>query len=96
VRLVPFVKYDRLPRFFSAYDEMLAGTEDPVTMTRLLAMACGVHVFNDFPKKYRSFYGGENPDAVDEPRAFVERHHDPVRIARELVTIYENLLKKRR
>lgn len=95
VRVLPFVEYEKLPEFFPRYSEMIGTIGDPVTMTRLLAMSCGLRVFTDFPKKYRHFYGFEDPDKVADPRGFVLRYHNPKNVAHTLIEKYNEVLSSR-
>ncbi|MFO7992440.1 MAG: glycosyltransferase [Thermoplasmata archaeon] len=92
VHMLPFTPHDELPKLFNRYERMIGALVDPVSLARLEAMACGLKTYTDFPEKYTSFYGFENPDKVKNPRKFVKKYHDPKKIVKVLVGIYESLL----
>ncbi|MEW5937083.1 MAG: hypothetical protein AB1665_04595 [Candidatus Thermoplasmatota archaeon] len=92
VRLCPVVPRPEFPIFLNRYKMMIGAIGDLITMARLEAMSCGLRTFSDFDPSYCDFYGGTNPDTVEEPRGFAERYHDPVKSARRLIQVYETLL----
>jgi hypothetical protein len=93
VRTLPHVPRAEFPAFLNRYAEMIGAIGDLVTMARMEAMACGLRTFSDFDERFASYYDGENPDKVSDPRGFVERHHSPCKAARALVEVYEGALK---
>ncbi|MFO8109354.1 MAG: hypothetical protein R6U17_02360 [Thermoplasmata archaeon] len=94
VRKISFQPNNRLPALFNKYKKMIGPLADPVSLGRLEAMACGLNTYTDFPKKYEVFYGFENPDKVKDPRAFVKKYHDPKKIVRILVEMYEEIIER--
>jgi len=92
VDTLPFLEHDELPELLNRYEMMIGPLVDPVSLARLEAMACGLKTYTDFPKKYTSYYGFENPDEVKDPRRFVEKYHDPDKITGYLLDIYESLV----
>ncbi len=92
VNMLPFTPHDELPELFNRYEKMIGALVDPVSLARLEAMACGLKTYTDFPQKYTSFYGFEDPDRVKNPRKFVQKYHDPKKIVKILVGIYEGLI----
>ncbi|MFH0816428.1 MAG: glycosyltransferase [Methanobacteriota archaeon] len=93
VRVLQPVPRAEFPAFLNRYPEMMGAIGDLVTMARMEAMACSLKTFSDFDESYVKFYDGENPDRVDDPRAFVQRHHDSQKVARKVIDIYEEILK---
>jgi glycosyltransferase involved in cell wall biosynthesis len=93
VRQLPFVPWERFPAFLNQYAEMMGSIGDLVTMARLEAMACGLRTFSNFDPSYVSFYEGQNPDKVENPRGFVQKYHDSGMVAKRLAGIYESVMR---
>jgi|GEM_PF-2302921 len=89
VRVLPFVERDRFPAFLNRYRAMIGTVGDVISMARLEAMACGLRTFTMFEEKFTEFYEGQNPDKAGDPRAFVERFHNPEIAVSRLVKAYE-------
>lgn len=92
VQRLDFVDHEELPKLFNKYKKMIGPLVDPVSLTRLEAMACGLETYTEFPQRYVKFYDGEDPDKVSDPRGFIERYHHPEDIVKRLVEIYKELL----
>jgi hypothetical protein len=93
VRILPPVPRAEFPEFLNRYGEMMGAIGDLVTMARMEAMACGLKTFSDFDESFAKYYDGENPDKAPEPRAFVQRHHDSLSVARRILGVYEDVLR---
>lgn len=91
VRILPFVEHHELPELLNRYRMMIGALVDPVSLARLEAMSCGLKTYTDFPEEFTAYYGLENPDRVDDPRAFIERYHHPDKIVSVLVDMYRDL-----
>jgi len=91
VRRLPMIPREKFSDFLNEYPEMIGGIGDLVTMARLEAMACGLKTFSDFDPQFTSYYDGQNPDKVENPREFVERYHDSGMVAKKLLGIYGSL-----
>ncbi len=92
VNELEFQSHSDLPEFFNQYKRMIGSLKDPVSLARLEAMACGLETYTDFPEKYTTFYGLENPDEVEDPRKFVKRFHHPERVASIVSSIYREVV----
>lgn len=92
VNELPFTPHDELPQVLNRYEKMIGPLVDPVSLARLEAMACGLKTYTRFPKKYIGYYGFENPDKVKHPRKFVQRYHDPDKIADLITHLYRSLI----
>ncbi len=95
VRTLPFVPHEELPAFFNQYEVMIGTIHDLVSKARLEAMACGLRTFTDFEKKFIKFYDGQNPDEVEDPRAFIERFHNPDICVSRLIQVYGEVVRGR-
>ncbi|MDI6887177.1 MAG: hypothetical protein QMC98_00865 [Candidatus Thermoplasmatota archaeon] len=95
VRIIQRVPYEELPFLLNKYRFMIGTIGDPVSMTRLCAMACGLKTFTNFPEKYTSYYNFENPDRVSDPRKFIEKYHDPMKICKYLIDKYSEIINER-
>lgn len=92
VRMLPFVDYGRFHEFLNGYNNMIGTIGDVISMSRLEAMACGLRTFTDFDKKFTSYYGGQNPDEVTEPRKFIEEFHNPKKSVSQMIKIYDGIM----
>jgi glycosyltransferase involved in cell wall biosynthesis len=89
VSQLPFVDREKFPEFLNRYKTMIGTVGDVISMARLEAMACGLKTFTDFDQSFTSFYDGQNPDTVEDPRAFVRRFHNPDISVARLIEVYE-------
>lgn len=92
VRIIPQVPYEELPELLNRYRFMIGAIGDPVSMTRLCAMACELKTFTNFPEEYLVYYNFENPDKVEDPRKFVEKHHNPIKICKYMIDRYGEII----
>lgn len=95
LRSLPKIPHDELPAFLNKYEFMIGSIGVPFSLARLEAMACGLKTFTNFPSKYEVYYNFENPDKVDDPRDFILRWHEPVKIASWLAKLYQEILNKK-
>jgi hypothetical protein len=91
VRQLPYVERSRFATFLNEYSSMIGSVGDVISMARLEAMACGLKTFTDFDPCFAKFYGGQNPDRVEIPRAFVEKFHAPEIAVSGLIRIYREI-----
>jgi hypothetical protein len=89
VRVLPFVERAKFPAFLNHYRAMIGTVGDVISMARLEAMACGLRTFTAFEEKFTKYYDGQNPDGVENPRAFIERFHNPDIAVSRLIKAYE-------
>lgn len=92
VRILPYVGHNKFNEFLNGYNNMIGTVGDVISMARLEGMACGLKTFTDFDKNFSKYYGGQNPDTVQEPRAFVERFHSPNIAVSSIIKIYHGIL----
>ena len=93
VSMLPQVPHNELPKFFNQYSDMLGTMCDLISMGRMEAMACGLNTFTGFEKAFITHYDGENPDEASDPRAFVEKYHDPDICVKRFIEVYEEIIK---
>lgn len=95
VRMLPFVPYENFPEFLNRYKEMIGTLFDLISMTRFCAMACGLKTFTNFDEAFTKYYGGQNPDDIDNSRDFVRQYHNPDICINRLIEVYEEIVRKR-
>ncbi len=93
VRILPLVDHSKFHTFLNGYGFMIGTVGDVISMARLEAMACGLGTFTDFEKKFTSFYDGQNPDEVANPREFIERFHRPEIAVSALLKVYDGIMR---
>ncbi|MCK5642034.1 MAG: hypothetical protein KAJ19_14615 [Gammaproteobacteria bacterium] len=91
VKTLDYIPYELLPEFFNGYENMIGTMGDLISMARLEAMACGLNTFTDFDEKFKSFYDGQSPDNIDNPRQFIKQFHAPEIAAEKLIEIYHGI-----
>lgn len=94
VSVLPFVPYDNFPVFLNRYKEMIGTLFDLISMTRFCAMACGLKTFTKFDEAFTKYYDGQNPDEVDDPRAFVQQYHNPDICIKRLIEVYGEIVQR--
>lgn len=91
VRQLPYVERSQFAGFLNKYSSMIGSVGDVISMARLEAMACDLKTFTDFEPKFAKFYDGQNPDKVENPRAFIQKFHNPDIAVSALIRIYREI-----
>ncbi len=89
VKMLNYMPYEKLPKFFNGYENMLGTFGDLISMARLEAMACGLKTFTDFEKSFTKYYDGQSPDNAPDPRQFIKQFHAPEIAVDKLIEIYD-------
>ena len=92
VKMLDYVPYNQLPKFFNGYENMIGTFGDLISMARLEAMACGLNTFTDFEKLFAKYYDGQSPDNAENPRQFIQRFHAPEIAIAKLIEIYGEII----